>query len=163
MHEALTCLMSVGVLVFQAVKDATIFTARVRSTREGTVFTGVCLSTLVWGGGGLVPHPRSGQGVPHFQVRMRGIPFPGLDRGYPDPGPGQDGGTPSHVWTEGHPHPRYGWERPQGTPPPCTGQLSGQDGGYPGVDTHIQSRTGWVPPLHIQDQLHFRMKHVSNG
>ena len=53
-------------------------TTRVRSTREGTVFTGVCLST-------------SRGGVPTFQVEGYHLPrsglgggvptFPGLDRG----------------------------------------------------------------------------------
>ena len=61
-----------------------IFTARVRSTREGTVFTGVCLLTF-WGGGvprpgldcwGRVPHLRSGGRVPQ----------PGLDGGTPSQG-----------------------------------------------------------------------------
>ena len=48
-----------------------LITARVRSTREGTVFTGVCLFTF-----------RGGGGVPTFQVG--GVPtFPGLDGGVP--------------------------------------------------------------------------------
>ena len=38
-----------------------IFTARVRSTREGTVFTGVCLFTS-WGGGGGTHFPGPGRG-----------------------------------------------------------------------------------------------------
>ena len=58
-----------------------IFTARVRSTREGTVFTGVCLFTS----GGGVAHPADGGGG-------GGTPFPGLDGGYSSQI--QAGGTP---------------------------------------------------------------------
>ena len=56
-----------------------IITARGRSTREGNVFTGVCLFTF-WG----VPHPADG-------------------RGYPIPGPGREG-TQSQVSRWGVPH-----------------------------------------------------------
>ena len=66
-----------------------IFTARVRSTREGNIYTWECLSVHYrWGEG--VPCPRSG-GVPH--LRSGGYPIPGL------------GGTPSQVWTGGYPIP----------------------------------------------------------
>ena len=82
------------------------FTTCVRSMREGTVFTGICLFTLV--GGGVTPS----------LVRMGGTPFPGLNEG--DPFPGLDKGVP---------HPRSGW----GYSHP--GQVPGQDGvvspGYP--------------------------------
>ena len=92
------------------------------STREGTVFTGVCLFTS------------GGVRVPTFQVAVRGVPtFPGLNggRGVPTfPGldgrgvptfPGLDGGggylpsqvwmggyLPSQVWTGGTYLPRWG-------------------------------------------------------
>ena len=82
-----------------------VVTARVRSTREGTVFTDVC-SHL--GGGGYLP---SGQGgyLPS-QVWMGGVPtFPG--RGVPT-SQGLDGGggyLPSQVWMGGVPPlPRVG-------------------------------------------------------
>ena len=102
-------------------------TARVRSTREGTVFTGVCLLTF---GEGRVPHPRSGWwggypipglgcGVPH----PRGVPQPGMDgTGYPIPG-----GYPGQVLMVGG---------TQGTPP--TPGLDG--GGYPG---YTPAWSGW--------------------
>ena len=80
-----------------------IFTARVRSTREGTVFTGVCLSTSGggtylpggWGGdtysaldgGGGTYLPRSGQGVPSTWEGRYPLPGKvGTPRlGYPPP------------------------------------------------------------------------------
>ena len=57
------------------------FTAHVRSTREGTVFKGVCLSIL----GGGVPHPTSGQGIPYSQTRTgaQGYPIPRSELGTP--------------------------------------------------------------------------------
>ena len=84
----------------------TFITARVRSTREGTVFTGVCLLTFRGGG---APRPGlDGWG---------GIPHPGLDGGG---GPhlrsgggtlsrsGWWGGYPSQVWGGGVPYPKGG-------------------------------------------------------
>ena len=87
-----------------------IFTARVRSTRECTVFTGVCLlifrggTPSSWWGVPLprsrgdnpsswlgVPHLRSRQGVPHLAGDVLG---PGGGSGVPHPA---GGGTPSQV------------------------------------------------------------------
>ena len=62
-------------------------TARVRSTREGNIYTWKCLSVHFGGGGG--PRSRSG-GVPG--LRSGGVPGPG--RG----GPRSRGGTQSQVW-----------------------------------------------------------------
>ena len=82
-----------------------MFTARVRSTREGNVLTPVCVSVhTCGGGGGGVPHPRSGWGggprVPP-QIWDR-VPPPGPGMGYP-PAPGT-----------GYPPPNLGL----GIPPP---------------------------------------------
>ena len=99
------------------VGPVSMFTARVRSTRKGTVFTGVCLSTLAGDtpfpgldGGGGGTHPRSGQegypGYPPIGVRTGGYPR------YTPACPTLDGGTPSvQVW--------------MGLPPP-TGQETEQ-------------------------------------
>ena len=94
----------------QIISELVVITARVRSTREGTVFTGVCLFTSV-GGGGTPSSWRGGRGVPSSQVWMGDTPFPGLDWGdTPFPGldgrdtpfPGLDGRVPpSQVWTGG--------------------------------------------------------------
>ena len=66
-----------------------VFTARVRSTREGTVFTGVCLSTFR--GGTYLPASRQGGahllrsgpgGGGEYLPWWGGVPtFPGLDGG----------------------------------------------------------------------------------
>ena len=70
-----------------------IVTARVRSTREGTVFTGVCLITFQGGGGYPIQIWMVGGGVPH----------PDLD----------GGGTPSQVWEWGGTYPGLdGWGYP---------------------------------------------------
>ena len=60
-----------------------VFTARVRSTREGNIYTWKCLSVHFWGGGsqvqvqvGVGPRSRSRWG--------RGVPGPGLG-GLPSP------------------------------------------------------------------------------
>ena len=121
------------------------FTARVRSTREGTVFTSVCLFTLAGGGshhrsgrGGGYPIPRSGWGVSHSQVLTGGTSSQfWIGEGYLIPRSGQGvppsqvqtrGVPPSQVWTgggtPGYPHP--GQDRGY---PPCPGQIPGQDGG----------------------------------
>ena len=67
-----------------------IFTARVRSTTGGYIFT---LFTIFWGGGTLFPG--LGRGVPHSQVQMGGYPIQ-LTGGYPIQLTG--GGTPSSWW-----------------------------------------------------------------
>ena len=92
------------------------FTARVRNTRKGTVFTGVCLSTF-WGGhpiqvmGGT---PSQVQGVP-YPVDQGGYPIPGPGGGYLVPGPGGlDRVPPVQDWM-GYPPPIKDW---MGYPPP---------------------------------------------
>ena len=89
---------------FQHVKHDTIITARVRSTREGTVFTGVCLLTF-----------RGGYPIQVWMVG--GYPIPGLG-GTPSQGgtparswwmggtPSRGRGTPARSWWWGVPHPR---------------------------------------------------------
>ena len=102
-----------------------IVTARVRSTREGNIYTWECLFTIggVGGypipgldGGGRYPVPGSGRGgYPilgsgrGYPIQlMAGYPIPGLDGGVPHPAdggypiPGLDGGTPSS-WQGGTP------------------------------------------------------------
>ena len=125
MRSFLSCKISCGVC-------GNVITARVRSTREGTVFTGVCLSTFR---GGVPPCSQLG-GYP-FQL-MGGIPIylrgntksswwgaPPLSGVPPS---GQREGVP-HLVNRGYPHPAnggtpigIGW----GHPPP-----SGLDGGTP--------------------------------
>ena len=93
-------------LEFRCVTQTAIFTARVRSTREGTVFTGVCLLTFGGGtylsasgwGGTYLPRSGWGGGVPTlagwvggtYLGWVGGVPtlagwgvptFPGLDGG----------------------------------------------------------------------------------
>ena len=98
---------------------SSIFTARVRSSTGGYVFTGVCLFNF-WGWG--VPHPADG-GYPS-KVWMEGYPIQLM------------GGTPSQVWT-GIPHPRSGWG---GYPIP------GPDGGVtPGYPLPVRTRWGTPP------------------
>ena len=81
-----------------------IITARVRSTREGNIYTWKCLSVHFLGGAsqvqvqvGGVPGPGPGRGVPG--LRFRGVPGPGpgsggsqvqvqVVGGYPVSGPG---------------------------------------------------------------------------
>ena len=130
-----------------------VITARVRSTREGTVFTGVCL--------------HFGRGVPHLAKR-------GEDGGYPIPGPGRGRGTPSSWWgvplsqiqTGGVPHPRtwmgvthprswQGVSHPssrQGVPNPRSRSGAGtQATPHPGLDVvppPIQDWMGYPPPPH---------------
>ena len=93
-------------------KSFSIFTDRVRSTREGNIFS-LCVS----------PH---GGGYP---IQLTG--------GYPIPGPGR-GGTPSRSRQGGVPHPRSRWGGTSGTPqqgyPPI--QVRSQDGGYPLLEQH---------------------------
>ena len=94
-----------------------IIAARIRSMRKGTVFIGVCLSTLV-GGGLRTPS----------QVRTRGgTPIPSLDRGGTQDTPQTGGGyPPSQYWMgypqsgldEGTPQIRTGCEY---LPPPHSG------------------------------------------
>ena len=84
-----------------------IITARVRSTREGNIYTWECLSvhhcrgdtlSQVWGGvphlrsgGRGVPDPRYGGGYPIPGLAMGGYPIPGLAGGYPISGLGEGG------------------------------------------------------------------------
>ena len=117
-----------------------LVTAGVRSTREGTVLTGVCLLTL--GGGGL-PHPRSGW--------WGGYPIPGVGGGVPHPGSGWWGGTPFQVWVGGYPipparsewwyPPRSGWWGVPRVPPIQT---------WDRVHPPPTIRTGWGTPLPIR-------------
>ena len=97
------------------------FIARVRSTREGTVFTGVCShlgrgGTYLVGGGGGGTYSQGGGGT-YSQV-WTGVPtFPGLDGGgggyllsgldggggVPTLRSGWGGGVPTQVWAGGVP------------------------------------------------------------
>ena len=96
-----------------------VITALVRSTREGTVFTGVCLFTSGWGSTFFYfgssrwgyplcwsrwgyPFPRSRQGDTLFPDPGRRYPFPGLGGGVP-PFQVQVGVPPSQVWIGGSP------------------------------------------------------------
>ena len=87
-----------------------IFTARVRSTREGNVFTGVSLS--VHGG---VPHSQVLSLVSGPRSFPRELPYSQL-------GVGGLGVYPSPSW-QGHTPAQVGvgaWSQPGGTPPPPT-------------------------------------------
>ena len=120
-----------------------IFTVRVRSTREGNIYTWECLSVhhggggypipglsrgstpfLVWG----VPHPMSGWGGTPSQVWVGGVPCPRCG-GYPIPG--LDGGG-----TQGTPLARSGW---WGVPHDWMGYSPHHD--WMGYPTHTM--TGW--------------------
>ena len=119
--KVVTCVLSLAIAV-------SLITARVRSTREGTVFTGVCLLTSRGGG-----YPVQLMGGTPFPARQGGYPIQ-LMGGYPlprsgwggTPFPGPDGGVPpSQVQTGGSPFP-------------------GLDGGYP------LPRSRWgVPPSQV--------------
>ena len=61
----------------------------------GYCFQFVCQFTSRGGG---VPQSGPG-GIPHPKSGWMGVPMPGLARGYPIPGLGGGGGTPSQVWT----------------------------------------------------------------
>ena len=87
-----------------------IITARVRSTREGNIYTWECLSVHHRGGG--VP-PQTQDGVP---PTWGGVPPHRPEVGYP-PRPGT-----------GYPPPDLGWSTPQtwdGLPPPTTCYTAG--------------------------------------
>ena len=137
-------------------RTSSVFTARVRSTREGNIYTWECLSVHHWWG---VPRPRSdgGEGTPSQVWWWRGgtpsrsdggrYPIPGLMVGhYPIPGL-MVGGTP------GTPHPRPGLDGGGSTPgyPPTRS-------GWWGVPRVSPTMTGWgttpppwldgVPPSH---------------
>ena len=127
-----------------------IITARVRSMREGNIYTLECLSVYHWFGGGYpIPGP----------VREGGrYPIPGLDGGYPFQGPGGgypipglDGGTPPlHPdlgWVT--PHPDLGW----GTPPVQT-----LDRVHP-----PQSRTEWGTPPSPGQKTEQHSEHLLRG
>ena len=93
-----------------------IFTARIRRMREGTVFSLFISSHLAGGGdpipglGGYLMPGLDGGGTPS-QVWMGGYPIPGLDGRVPHPRSGWEGtpsqvwmgDTPSQVWTGGTP------------------------------------------------------------
>ena len=108
--------------------DLIFITAHVRSLRVGTVFTGVCLSTLaggtpsgLWG----VPHPKSRWGVPHPRSGWGGMPsqvqvgrVPKVSPiqtwdGYPPPGPGTAYSLPPIQTWDGVPS-NWTWD---GVPP----------------------------------------------
>ena len=99
-----------------------VVTARVRSTREGTVFTGVCLSTF-----GRRGTPSGQWGVPPSS-QLEGTPSSWWGRGYPHLANG--GGTPIRPagGTTNWPTGRY--------PPPCLEWMW-----VPPI------RTGWGTPL----------------
>ena len=117
--------------------------------REGTVFTGVCLLTFVG-----VGYPNQVWMVGGTPFLGWGVPWPGLDGGYPirgvggDTWPGLDGGgiPPSQAWMVGG-YPGQVWMVgvPGGTPWP------GMDGGgYPsqvwmvgGLPSPSPARSGW--------------------
>ena len=132
-----------------------VITARVRSMREGTVFTGVCLFTLLGGG---VPRYPSNQWRDPIQCRYRGVggtsyPFCCGREDYSYPfwwGEGRGIVTPSflvgvsHLANRRYPHLADRWV-PWGTPcqtgwgyPP---PLWGLDGGTPSIGT------GWGTSL----------------
>ena len=105
-----------------------IFTARVWSTREGNVLTGVCPST-----GRGVPQPQ----VHRAQVLSRGVSQPGLGPSLEN-SPGQDWGIP---------HPGLVPPSRTGVPPPTRTALPpGQDLGIPLARTGPRSFPG-VPSL----------------
>ena len=128
------------------------FTARVRCTREGNIYTWECLSVHHCGGG----YPVQGQG---------GYPIPGLARGgtpsqvwlggYPISGWGYPKYPPNQVWMEGTPYPDLRW----GTPPPRPGMgyspYPDLRWGIPpyldlgqGTPPHLRWGTPPPPPLH---------------
>ena len=110
-----------------------LVTARVRSTREGNIYTWECLSVHHCGGG--VPHPRSGWGGTPSQVWPGGTSsqvwpggtHPRSGQGVPHP---RSGGVP------GYPLTRSGWEGTWGTP-----YLDLRWGNPPHLDL------GWGTPL----------------
>ena len=118
-----------------------LFTARVRSTREGNVLTPVCVSVHTCGGGG---------GTPSQDLRSRG--------GTPSQvwlGGGAGGSTPSQAWIGWIP-PRHGVHPPRpgmGYPPPRhgTGYPPRHGMGYPprdGMGYPPQTWDGVPPPGH---------------
>ena len=141
------------------------FTARVRSTMEGNIYTSECLSvhhwwgrtpSQVWGGGTLsqvwvggTPSQVWVEGTPS-QVWWGRYPVPGLGGGIPqprsggDPVPGLVGGTLSQVWMGGTPC-QVWMGGTWGTPPTQVWMLRGTPHhdwmGYP------LPMTGWgIPP-----------------
>ena len=158
-----------------------LVTARVRITREGTVFTGVCLSTFRG-----VPHHRSRQrGVPCPRARWGRYPIPGPTGGVPHPAnwggstppqvqvavpyPADDGeGYPMSRWGIPHPadggvpHPRSRWEVSH--PADAGYSIPGSGGGYPtsrtGWGTPPPSKTGWGSPSQETEQ---HSKHLLHG
>ena len=110
-----------------------VFTARVRSTREGNINTWECLSVHHQGG---YPVPGLGGGVtPPSQVWMVG-------GGVPYPRSGLWGVYPSQVWmVAGVPHPRSGWWGGVPRVPPRPDLNGG------GIPTPAKSRWWGVPHL----------------
>ena len=78
-------------------KQSSFFTARVRSMREGTVFTGVCLLTSRGG----VPTFRAGRGVPTQLWTGGGVPTQLWTGGVPTLA--RVGGVPTQLWVGGVP------------------------------------------------------------
>ena len=135
-NQSLTFWASTKRLLFIYLFTHLFNTACVRSTREGTVFTGVCLFTFRGEGG---PHPRSrqGRGYPIQLTGGGGYPIPGPGRGYPIPSPG--GGVP---------HPRSRWGYPWVKYYPIQSWMER----YPiqswmGYPPPTPSKTGWGIPL----------------
>ena len=142
-----------------------IFTARVRSTREGNIYTWECLSVHHCGG---VPYPRS-WGVPYLRSGDRGVPHPRY-WGVPHPRSrwggysiaGLVGGTPSRSgWGEvphlrsggvpGYPQPEMGYPLDFGwdTPGPGTGYPLTWDGvpPRPGMEYPPKPGMGYPPSI----------------
>ena len=108
--------MLYNIIMLLRVNYIGIFTARVRSTREGNIYTWECLSVHHFGGWGGIPSQVWWWGVPHLRSGGGGYPIPGLARGVPYPRsgwgggtiPGLVGGTPSQVWPGWYPIPGRG-------------------------------------------------------
>ena len=121
-----------------------VFTARVRSTREGNVLTPVFVSVHTYGGGGY-PISGLGKGGTPSQVRVGGYPISGLGRGgtpfqvqvgrgYPIPGLGR-----------GVPHPRSRWGGTHSTPPRIASTCYGYTaGGMPLAFTQEDFLVDWI-------------------
>ena len=96
-------------------------TARVRSTREGNIYTWKCLS--VHFGGVPHPYPSLSGGVPNPALDGGGTPIQPWMGGYPNPA--LDGGGVPQPWMGGYPNlGQGGYPISGGYPIPCPG-------GYP--------------------------------
>ena len=117
----------------------TLITARVRSTREGNIYTWKYLFVHHWGWGGGVNQPGSRQGVPHPSWWGGGYPsnlfWQGCITSFPTEGtpilPDRVGGYPHLADGGGNPSGWWGYPR---VPP------------WLGLDGVPPSRTGWGTP-----------------